>query len=158
METVRRLLTALAVLGVVALPVGPAQAKKHHHPAAGVKGVVLNATCPGACSEPPQPEPPYAGPLTITVSRPKDGRQVASQATTDGHFKIRVKPGLYDVSSVPPSPPPTCKPMPQTVCPLSGAHGPAVIVPCLTGETQRIQVRRHRFTHVELHVTNTCLV
>jgi hypothetical protein len=33
-----------------------------------------------------------------------------------------------------------------------------VIAPCLTGETQRVQVRRHRFAHVELHVSNVCIV
>jgi hypothetical protein len=38
-------------------------------------------------------------------------------------------------------------------------QGSAVVVaPCLSGETKRVQVRRHRFTHGTLHVTNVCIV
>jgi len=33
-----------------------------------------------------------------------------------------------------------------------------MIAPCMTGETKRVQVRRHRFTRVELHVQNVCIV
>ena len=150
----RRLLNALAVLVLVAVP-AMAEAKKRHHHVAGVKGVVLNSTCPGACAEPPPPEPPYTGPVTVTVARAADGVVIASQAVSDGRFRLRVKRGSYDVSSVPPNPP-TCEPTPQTVCPLRAS--PAVIAPCLQGETKRVQVRRHHFTHVELHVSNTCIV
>jgi hypothetical protein len=94
--------------------------------------------------------------VTITVTRASDGAIVASQAISDGHFKLRVKRGLYDVSSVPPNPP-TCEPTPETVCPMD-AQSAAVIAPCLQGETKRVQVRRHKFTHVELHVSNVCIV
>ena len=153
----RRLLIALALLSLIALPVSTADAKKRHHKPAGVAGVVLNSTCPGACAEPPPPQPLYTSPVTITVTRASDGQQVASQATSDGHFRIRLKRGSYDVTSVPPSPP-TCQPTPETVCPAYGAEGKAIIAPCLMGETQRVQVQRHRFTHVELHVSNTCIV
>jgi hypothetical protein len=153
---VRRLLTALVLLAAIALAVTPAQAKKRHrHKPAGVAGVVLNSTCPGACQEPPPPQPVYTGAVTITVQRASDGQQVAAQAISDGHFRIRLKPGSYNVSSVPPNPP-TCQPTPETVCPLRAS--PAVIVPCLQGETQPVQVRRHRFTRVELHVGNVCIV
>jgi hypothetical protein len=151
---VRRLLTALALLALVAVP-ATADGKKRHHHAAGVKGVVLNSTCPGACAEAPPPEPLYAGPVTVTVARAADGVVIASQAVSDGHFRLRVKRGLYDVSSVPPNPP-TCDPTPQTVCPLQAS--PAVVAPCLQGETKRVQVRRHRVTRLELHVSNTCIV
>jgi hypothetical protein len=151
---VRRLLTTLALLALVAVP-ATADAKKRHHHAAGVKGVVLDSTCPGACAEPPPPESLYTGPVTVTVARAADGVVIASQAVSDGHFRLRVKRGLYDVSSVPPNPP-TCEPTPQTVCPLQAS--PAVVAPCLQGETKRVQVRRHRFTRVELHVSNTCIV
>jgi hypothetical protein len=153
----------LALLGAVALVAAPAGAKKHHsHKPAGVKGVVLNSTCTGACPAEPSPEPVYTGAVTITVSRASDGTQVASQAATDGHFRIRVKAGLYDVRSVPPTPPvpPPCEPQPQIACPLTG-DGPrsAVIVrPCTTGETKRVRVRRHHFAHLELHVANICIV
>jgi hypothetical protein len=154
---VRKVLTALALLGAVALVAAPADARKRHsHKPAGVEGVVLNSTCPGACAEPPPPAPVYAGAVTITVARVSDGQQVASKAISDGHFKLRVKRGLYNVSSVPPNPP-TCEPTPETVCPMS-AQNAAVIAPCMQGETKRIQVRRHKFTHVELHVSNVCVV
>jgi hypothetical protein len=152
----RRLVIALAFLGALALVAVPADAKKRHsHKPAGVKGVVLNATCAGACQDPPPPEPVYRGPVTITVQRAGDGQQVASQPVSDGHFRIRLKRGLYDVSSVPPNPP-ACEPTPKTVCPAQAS--PAVIAPCLQGETKRVQVRRHRFTRIELHVSNVCIV
>jgi hypothetical protein len=167
---VRRALTAVAVLAIAGLVAAPAEgAKRHHHKhkPAGVKGVVLNSTCPGACAEPPPPPPLYTGPVTVSVNRTTDGTAVASQATSDGHFRLRVKRGTYDVSAIPPNPtcepqpqqacPPPCEPTPTTVCPLP-AQGAAIIAPCLTGETQRIQVRRHHFTRVELHVQNVCIV
>jgi hypothetical protein len=56
---------------------------------------------------------------------------------------------------VPPNPP-TCQPTPETVCPFDSS--PAVIAPCLQGETKPVQVRRRHFTRVELHVSNTCIV
>jgi hypothetical protein len=160
----RRLAVVVVAVGALALVVAPADAKKRHsHKPAGVDGIVLNSTCAGACTtcmgactEPPPPAPTYTGPVTITVQRVSDGQQVASLAINDGHFRIRLKRGAYNVSSVPPNPP-TCEPTPQTVCPLA-AQSPSVIAPCMQGETQQVQVRRHRFTHVELHVGNTCIV
>jgi hypothetical protein len=155
---VRRLLTGLALLGALTLVAAPAGAKKRHsHKPSGVEGVVLNSTCAGACAEPPPPEPVYSGAVTITVQRVSDGQQVASQAISDGHFRIRLKRGSYDVSSVPPNPdPPPCQP--GEMCPLNDAQSAAVVQPCLQGETKRVQVRRHRFAHVELHVSNVCIV
>ncbi len=153
----RKLITALVLLSAIAFAVGQADAKKRHsHKPAGVKGVVLNSTCSGACAEPPPPAPTYTGPVTVTVARASDGAQVARQAASDGHFRIPLKRGLYDVSSVPRNPP-TCEPTPQTVCPLA-AQASSVIAPCMQGETQRIRVRRHKFAHVELHVSNVCIV
>jgi hypothetical protein len=138
---VRRLLTAFAVLGVLALPVATAQGKRDHHKASGIAGVVVD----------------YDGAVTINVTRASDGQKIASKATSDGHFKLRLKRGSYNVSSVPPTPP-TCNPTPQTACPLDQAQSAAIVRPCLQGETKHVQVRRHRFTHVELHVTNVCVV
>jgi hypothetical protein len=146
----------IAVIAIALVPASAAAKKRHIHKPAGVEGVVLNSTCPGACAEPAPPAPTYTGAVTITVIRVSDGQQVASQAISDGHFRMRLKRGPYDVSSVPPNPP-TCQPTPQTVCPM-GAQNAAVIAPCMQGETQRVQVRRHRFTHVELHVSNVCVV
>jgi hypothetical protein len=154
----RRIVIALTLLAVLALVAVPADAKKRHsHKPSGVTGVVLNSTCPGACAEPPPPEPLYAGPVTISVQRATDGQQVASQAISDGHFRLRLKKGAYNVSSVPPNPP-TCNPTPETVCPLDQAQGAAIVQPCLQGETKPVQVRRHHFAHVELHVSNVCIV
>jgi hypothetical protein len=156
----RRVLTALAVLCLLVVVASPAAAaEKHHkHKPAGVKGVVLNSTCAGPCAEPAPPQPPYSGPVTVTVSRASDGRVVASKVISDGQFKIRVKRGTYDVSSVPPNPP-QCEPTPTTVCPAQGGPpGKEVIAPCLSGETKRVAVKRHRFTYVELHVQNVCVV
>jgi hypothetical protein len=63
------------------------------------------------------------------------------------------------VSSAPPAPPPPCQPQPGYACPLVAGPEPAAIAaPCETGETQQVVVRRHRFTHVELHVRNSCIV
>ena len=95
--------------------------------------------------------------MTITVTRATDGQQVASQATSDGHFRIRLKRGSYSVSSVPRTPP-TCNPTPQTACPLDQAQSAAIVRPCLEGETKQVQVHRHRFTRVELRVSNVCIV
>jgi hypothetical protein len=155
---VRRAATALAVLVAVGMLVAPAQAGKHHrNKRSGVDGVVRDGTCYGACAEPRPPEPGYQGSVTIEVRR-TDGTQVASKTINDGHFRLRVKRGTYDVSSVPPSPSP--QPCPQgQVCPYERAQAsPAVIQQCLQGETKRIKVRRHRFTDLVLHVANTCIV
>jgi hypothetical protein len=155
----RKGVTLLSVAALALLPATAHAGERHHHKhkPAGVKGVVLNSTCPGACAEPPPPPPPYTGTVTVTVQRASDGVQVASQETSDAHFRLRLKRGLYDVTSVPPNPP-TCQPTPETVCPLAGGAEPAIIAPCLTGETKQVQVTRHRFTRVELHVQNVCIV
>ena len=153
----RRGLILIALAAIAIAPASSEAKKKHSHKPAGVEGVVLNSSCAGACQEPPPPQPVYTGAVTVTVMRASDGQQVASRAISDGHFRIRLKRGLYDVSSVPPNPP-TCEPTPETVCPLAGGRGAAIIAPCLQGDTQRVQVRRHKFAHVELHVSNVCVV
>lgn len=154
----RRLLTALVLLAAVALVAAPADAKKRHsHKPSGIAGVVLDSSCTGACPQPPQPEAVYSGDVTITVQRVSDGKQMASQATNDGQFRMRLKRGSYDVTSVPPNPaPPPCQP--GKLCPLDQAQGAAIVRPCLQGETKRVRVRRHHFAHVELHVANVCIV
>ena len=90
--------------------------------------------------------------MTVSVNRVSDGALVASSTPTDGRFRFRLKRGLYDVSAISPGPPP-CPP--GYVCP---AEGPAVVVMlCEVGETQRVRVKRHRFTRVELYVRNVCI-
>jgi len=153
--------TALAVLLAFGLVVGPAQASRHHRAKkpSGVKGVVLDASCPGACAQPAPPEPVYTGSLTVQVARAGDGTVVASEAVSDGHFRLRVKPGTYDVSAVVPTTPP-CQPQQGYACPLAvaGPEPSVIVAPCVTGESQRVAIRHHRFTHLELHVRNSCIV
>jgi hypothetical protein len=151
-ETVRRLVVSALVLALAAFIASPAAAdKRKHRKPAGINGVVLSSTCYGPCIEPPPPEPRYTGQVTVTVNRASDGGLVASANPTDGHFRFRLKRGLYDVSAIPPAPVP-CPP--ELICP---AEAQVVIAPCETGETQQVRVRRHRFTHVELHVQNVCI-
>jgi hypothetical protein len=160
-EPVRRLLTALALVGVIAVAAVPAEAGTrdgHKHKRAGIRGVVVNGTCLGPCTEPKPIHPAYAEPVTITVRRASNGVQVARRETSNGKFRMRVKRGLYDVSAIPPGPPP-CIPTPTSVCPAQGADSSKqVIVPCLMGETKRVRVKRHRVTYVELHMRNVCIV
>jgi hypothetical protein len=159
----RRGVTAVIALLAIGLVVTSAQARKHHRAKgpAGVKGVVLDATCYGPCAVPAPPQPVYTGAVTIEVRRPSDGAMVASQAISDGHFRIGLAPGSYQVASVPPNPTPQPAPQPcppGEFCPLAGSAQPAAIIACMTGETQPVQIHRHRFAEVTLHVRNTCIV
>jgi hypothetical protein len=150
------ILVALAAIALLPASAEAGDGKKREHKSAGIRGVVVNGTCPGPCAEPRPIPPAYAGPVTVTVRRVSSGALVASQETSDGVFRMRVKRGLYDVSA---SPPPPCIPTPTTVCPaLGGPPSEAVVVPCLMGETKRVRVKRHRVTYVELHTQNICIV
>jgi hypothetical protein len=154
----RRLSILSALLCLALFAAAPADAgKKKHKKPSGIAGVVLNSTCFGPCIEPPPPQPLYTGQLTVTVTRVADGRLIASATPSDGRFRFRVKRGLYDVSAIPTTTPIQPCP-PGYVCIAQGqSQQVAMIAPCETGETQRVQVRRHRFTHVELHVQNVCI-
>jgi hypothetical protein len=152
------ILLALAAIALVPASTEAGDGKKREQKRAGIRGVVVNGTCLGPCAEPRPIPPAYAGPVTVTVRRVSSGALVASRETGDGVFGMRVKRGLYDVSAVPPGPPP-CIPTPTTVCPaLEGPPSKELIVPCLMGETKRVRVKRHRVTYVELHVRNVCIV
>jgi hypothetical protein len=159
-RAVRRLVAALVLLAAIGVAAAPAEAgKRHGHKPSGIHGVVLDATCYGPCAEPQPQQPVYSGSVTVIVRRASDGTTVASRDVSDGRFRVRVRRGLYDVSSVPanpPSPPPPCPP--QQVCIAEGSGSAAIVAPCETGETKRVRVRRHRFTYVELHVSNACIV
>jgi hypothetical protein len=173
----RRVVTALALLGLIALVAAPAEARKHRsHKPSGVAGAVLDASCYGACVEPQTPDPVYTGSVTVTVKKASNGAVVASRTVSDGRFRIKLKHGFYEVSSVPATPtplpcepqpvaqaqqicPPPCQPQPQQICALnSTSQSAAIVAPCVTGETRGVIVRRHRFTHLDLHVTNVCIV
>jgi hypothetical protein len=149
----RRLTAAFLVLALAVVAAAPADAgtRKHKKPS-GIKGVVLSSTCYGPCIEPPPPEPVYTGQVTVSVNRASDGALVASSTPSDGRFRFRLKRGLYDVSAIPPGPPP-CPP--EQICPAGGSA--AVVLPCEVGETQRVRVKRRRFTGVELRVRNVCI-
>jgi hypothetical protein len=87
----------------------------------------------------------------------RDDALIASATPAAGRFRIPVRHGLYDVTVTVPATPP-CGPAPvasKIVCPMAAPS----IRPCpTTGDTVRVGVHRHRFTHVELHVQNTCIV
>jgi hypothetical protein len=100
---------------------------------------------------------PYTGVVTVTVRRVRDGAQVASATTATGQFRIPVRHGRYDVTATVPATPP-CGPAPvasKIVCPMAT---PSIATCPTTGDTVRVAVHRHRFTHVELHVHNSCIV
>jgi hypothetical protein len=139
---VRRICLAVAVALVAVALAAPAQAGKGKRPS-GIEGKVTNSTCQGPCIYPPPPAPTYTGDgLTVQVRRVADGRLMATVTPTDGTFRVKVKRGLYDVSAS------VTQPTPQAAAP--GA--------CLQGDTERVRVFRHRFTHVELQVGNVCIV
>jgi hypothetical protein len=158
-------------VAIVIAAVPPLAGAHRSHKPSGIAGTVLYTTCPGPCAQ-PGTAPPYTGSdLTVTVRRVRDGALIASVRPTTGHFRIRVKRGHYDVSAnVPATPPcgptpagakvacPPCGPVPvgaKIACPVAGA---AIQTCPTTGDTARVAVRRHRFTHVELHVQNACIV
>jgi hypothetical protein len=170
---VRRVLPASLIAAAIVFAASPPLAAGHRsHKRSGIAGTVLNTSCPGPCVQ-PSSAPPYTGSdLTVTVRRVRDGALIASVMPTTGHFRIRVKRGHYDVSATVPAPPPCggpvpvsakitcppCGPVPvgaKIACPVAGSS----IYACpTTGDTVRVAVRRHRFTHVELHVQNACIV
>jgi hypothetical protein len=151
---VRKAVAALTALALVlAAAVSADAGKPGGKKRSGIKGVVLSSTCSGPCIYPPPPEPTYTGEATVTVSRVSNGTPVASSKETDGHFRFRLKRGLYDVTATPAGATPTPCP-PDAVC---AAQSAVVVMPCEVGETKRVRVKRHRFTRVELHIQNACV-
>jgi hypothetical protein len=145
----RRLgLAALVVaLTVVVVSAAPAGAQKHRRPA-GIVGTVVNSTCFGPCAYPQPASHPYTGSgLTVEIRRAADGALVATRQPSDGHFRAKVKRGLYTVSAIIGEVTPT--PTPQ-----SGA----AVMPCWQGDSKQVRVFRHRFSQVELQVTNACVL
>ena len=138
------LVVAALLATVVPAEAAHQQAKRH----SGIKGVVLNTTCYGPCAEPPPPAPAYTGSdLTVTVTRVADGALMATRQPTDGHFRFRLKQGLYRVTAA-----------------ITPSQQPAPVQPqamppsCWQGDSHEARVHRHRFTRVELHVGNVCIV
>jgi hypothetical protein len=145
----RRLgLAALVVaLAIVVVSAAPAAAKKQRRPS-GIVGTVVNSTCYGPCAYPQPASPPYTGGgLTVEIRRAADGALVASRQPSDGHFRAKVKRGLYTVSAI-------ISQVTPTPTPQSGA----AVTPCWQGDSKQVRVFRHRFSHVELQVTNACVL
>jgi hypothetical protein len=147
MVMVRRFGIALAVLAAMAVVAAPADAGNRPNSKApsGIKGVVLNTTCYGPCAEPAPPAPAYTGgDLTVTVTRAADGATLRTQNPSDGHFRFRLKRGLYRV----------------TAAVAQGSVQPQAAMPpsCWQGDSREARVHRHRFTRIELHVGNVCIV
>jgi hypothetical protein len=130
LPAVRRLLTAAVLLGALAFPaVAPASGT-------GIKGVVLNTTCPGPCQYPSPPPPRYTGPgLTVRVRNLDTQELVATLHPKDGRFRVEVAPGPYRVRA-------------------SVADGSS----CWQGEAKQVKVVAGAFTPVRLHVNNACVV
>ena len=146
----RRVLLILAIVAAAAILAAPADAgKRSGQGPSGIDGTVFNSTCPGPCIYPPPPQPQYTGGgLTVQIRRAGDGTLVESLNPTDGHFRVRVRRGFYDVSASIAQPQPAPQPQGNAAIPQS----------CWQGDSQRVQVRRHRFTRVALHVQNACIV
>jgi hypothetical protein len=131
LPAVRRLLLAAVLLGALAFPaVAPASSDT------GIKGVVLNTTCPGPCQYPSPPPPRYTGPgLTVRVRNLDTQELVATLHPKDGRFRVEVAPGPYRVRA-------------------SVADGSS----CWQGEAKQVKVVAGAFTRVRLHVNNACVV
>jgi hypothetical protein len=130
---VQRGIIVLAFLALAPAGVSPAAAAR----TSGIKGVVLNTTCPGPCRYPPPKPQPYTGSgLTVTVRRLPERRLVAVRQPTDGRFRIGVRKGRYRVKA------------------SVGGSEPA----CWQGEAKRVRVSAGQFTRVRLHVYNACIV
>jgi hypothetical protein len=146
----RRTAIAIALLVAIALAVPTLSAAAKHKPKrpSGIYGTVVNSTCYGPCAYPQPASPPYSGSVTVEIRRAADGALVATRQPTDGHFRAKVKRGLYTVTALvnETSPPP---PTPQRE---------AAVMPCWQGESKQVRVFRHRFSPVELQVTNACIV
>ncbi|MFN8161538.1 MAG: hypothetical protein U0R52_10920 [Solirubrobacterales bacterium] len=92
--------TLAAALALLCLALGAVPAAVAGGQATGIKGVVLDATCPGPCRYPHPPLPPYRGPgLTVAVRSPESGRLLVRLHPTDGRFEVRLAPGSYGVSA-----------------------------------------------------------
>ena len=133
----RRFVTTAVLVGVLALFGASALGATASPSGTGIKGVVLDTTCPGPCQYPPNPRP-YTGPgLTVTVRSLTTNKLVAILRPKNGHFRVEVRPGPYRVRArIAEERPPTC----------------------WQGEAKDVKVTRGAFTMVRLHVHNGCVL
>jgi hypothetical protein len=134
---VRRLAATAALVGALALVVGAAAVPAvESSSGTGIKGVVLDTTCPGPCQYPaPEPQPYTGRGLTVTVRSLTTQRLVATLHPKDGRFRVEVAPGPYRVRA---------------------SVGDELS--CWEGEAKNVKVVRGAFTWVRLHVHNACVV
>jgi hypothetical protein len=119
-------LGALALIGSLT---GPASAGQP----SGVKGMVLDTTCPGPCIVGQQPLP-YAGSgLRVVIRRLPAQGVVKRLSPKGGSFSTRLRPGLYRVNAY-----------------VNGDRW--------QGEAKRVRVRRAQFSRLTLHVHNSCIL
>lgn len=100
----------------------------------GAKGVVLDATCYGPCAIDEEPEPYRGENARIAIRKPADPGYRLGSAVEQGHFRIRLAPGVYSLT----------------------AHVPGD--PCWEGISKRARVYRGEFRRVELIIGNACVV
>ncbi len=140
--------TLLLVIAVAGPTLSPAVTKQKPKRPSGIYGTVVNSTCYGPCAYPQPGSPPYTGGgLVVEIRRAADGTLVASRQPNDGRFRAKVKRGLYTVTA-----------LVSEVAPAPTPQSNRAAMPCWQGESKQVQVFRHRFSPVELHVTNACIV
>jgi hypothetical protein len=124
-------LIAALIVGLVTPASAPASGS-------GVKGAVVNTTCPGPCVSPSPPPPRYTGEGLTVKLRSLPGRElVAKRHPDDGRFRFKVPPGRYRIRAV-----------------VRDQNQPS----CWEGEAKRVRVVAGAFTRVRLHVHNACVV
>ncbi len=127
----RRSLAVIASLAAAAALAAPAATAAGN---SGIRGSVVNTTCPGPCAYPPPPPPLYTGDgLTVRVRSLPGGQVVAVRHPKEGRFRIELPAGLYRVRAQ-----------------VEGR--------CWDGEAKRVRVYGDAFARVRLHVSNACVV
>ena len=128
----RKPVLIVAVIAALLAPASAAAARS------GIKGAVVDTTCPGPCVSPPPPPPRYTGGgLTVKLRSLPGGELVAKRHPDDGRFRFRAPPGRYRVRAI-----------------VRDSNQPS----CWEGETKRVRVIAGEFTRVRLHVYNACIV
>ena len=102
-------------------------------PPSGTRGVVLDTTCYGPCAIDDDPQPYRGENARIVVRKPSDPSFRRGAPVEQGHFRIRLAPGVYRLTAFIPG-------------------------RCWEGETRRVGVHRGEFRRLELQVQNVCIV